>query len=58
MSTHVRANDPQLQLSILFLAIADSKRHEAQRRVTENEQTSPDETEWMHEEPERWDGLL
>ena len=58
MSTHVRANDPQLQLSILFLAIADSKRHETQRRTSENEGTTPDEAEWIHEDPERWDGML
>jgi hypothetical protein len=58
MNTHLRSADPQLPLSLLFLAVVENARQERHMRVVEAEQNEIREFEMMHEEPERWDGLL
>lgn len=59
MTLHARPIDPQLPLSLLFLAVAEGARQEIQRyRAAEAEREEAYEFERAMEEPERWDGLL
>jgi hypothetical protein len=58
---HARTIEPQLQLSLLFFAVAEGTRLELQRRSIPIVEAPPEETydfERKYEEPERWDGLL
>jgi hypothetical protein len=58
MNTHLRSADPQLPLSLLFLAVVENARHERHMRVAESEQDEIREFERLLEEPERWDGMV
>ena len=51
--------DPQLSLTILFLAITDHRSQEMANRVEREQDRISQQIELMQqEEPERWDGLL
>ena len=58
MNTMTRPVDPQLPLSLLFLAVVESTRQERTRRTIEAERDELREFELAQEEPERWDGMV
>ena len=59
MTMHSRGIDPQLPLSLLFLAVAEGARQEIHRmRAADAEREERAEFERAMEEPERWDGLF
>jgi hypothetical protein len=51
--------DPQLSLSVLFLALSDHRMKELTRRVEAEQDRLSRQIELVQQEdPERWDGLL
>ena len=58
MNTMPRPVDPQLPLSLLFLAVVEGKRQERSRRAVEIERDEIREFELAQEDPERWDGMV
>lgn len=59
INLHARTIEPQLQLSLLFFAVAEGTRQELQRRSAAEEQREEVyDFERKYEEPERWDGML
>jgi hypothetical protein len=59
MTPSLHPIDPQLSLSILFLALSDHHMKELSRRVEAEQDRLSRQIELMQqEEPERWDGLL
>jgi hypothetical protein len=59
MTPSLQPIDPQLSLSILFLALSDRRMQEITRRLEKEQDRLSRQIELMQqEEPERWDGLL
>jgi hypothetical protein len=58
MNTYLRSADPQLPLSLLFLAVVENARQERHKRSADAEQDEIREFERTLEEPERWDGMV
>jgi hypothetical protein len=58
MNTMTRPVDPQLPLSLLFLAVVESTRQERTRRTAEVEREEIRDFELAQEDPERWDGMV
>jgi hypothetical protein len=56
-NAHTHPIDAQLSLSMLFLALAEGIKPDAERATLRGGEVSRREREVPYEEPQRWDGL-